>query len=351
MTVRHRMPLALAVATAALALVAAASVTTPAAAAPITTTIAAGQQLWVQGESDTSTATSTVLATLTVTTSTANETRLLEAALPVQHTRVGTVALPDRFYHDVGIRCVGAAVPAGVTGRTNLLADGTTTLTPRALVTLPTAGTHTCTLSYRLVTSQPYDDATDDVVTISGGFLRVGDPVAGWSEQCYWPTTIAAAPPQCDVTSAAEVASVKVTAADPATRRTPVRVSIPPGTVFTIRADAALTSCGGTGGNEGLCGADEGSFLTSTVTSTIGLFPQASGSGYCKPTPVDGQSGVASQTIAVKEHHTMLYHSGRWQTSSDPACTTDYIITNEIRVTAGSPIVLHRNGSLLMAHT
>lgn len=319
----------------------------PAHAATITTNVPAGEQLIVQGETPSSSGVTYVLATLNVTTSNVNEVRNLSGSIPIQHTRSGTEPLPDRFYHQASVRCVGADAPGAITGTTNLLANDTMNLTPRTLITFSSAGSYTCELRYKLTTSAVYDDTTDDVVTLSGGYVSLTDPKSAWSEQCYWPTTISQQPAQCDVSGISEVASVKIDLGQTATRRTPVRVVLPANTEFAVHADAALTGCGGTGGNEGLCGTDEGSFIPSTVSGQIRIFPQDSGDAYCPPTPMGGQGGTASMDIAVKTHHAVLYNSGRWTTSSDPACATEYVITNEISVTSGAPVIMHRNGSLL----
>lgn len=312
----------------------------------VTTNIPAGQQLIVEGETSASQATSRLLATVSVTTTIAGEIRGLRGSLPIEYTRTGTTALPDRLYHQASVRCIGVSAPAGVSHQRNLLLNDSTILAPRALVTFGAAGTYTCELRYELITSYVYNDSTDDVTTLSGGYLMATDPEPVWSEQCYWPTPVTQQPAQCDVSGVAEVASTKVLLGQTAQRRTPVRVTIPPDTEFIIYADATLTTCGGSGGNEGLCGTDEASYVPSSVSGQIRIFPQGSGDSYCMPTVV-GSDGSAQQDIAVKTHHTVLYNAGRWRTSADPACTTDYVLTNTVTVTAGSPVIMHRNGSLL----
>lgn len=336
---------AVAIATGAVAL-AAAVIAFPAEAFAVTTQIPAGQQLTVEGETSAGEGTSHLLATVSVTTTSAGEVRGLRAWLPIGYTRSGTATLPDRLYHQVSVRCIGAAAPGGVSHQRNLLLGGTTILAPRALVTFGAAGTYTCELRYKLTTSYVYDDTTDDVTTLSGGYVMVTDPEPAWSRQCYWPTTLSQQPAQCDVSDVAEVASAKIGLGQTLQRRTPVRVVIPADTEFIVYADAAITTCGGLGGNEGLCGADEASYVPSSVSGQIRLFPQGSGDSYCMPTVV-GSDGSAQQDIAVATHHTVVYNAGRWRTSADPACTTEYIITNTMTVTAGSPVIMHRNGSIL----
>lgn len=323
----------------------AATGTTSSDAARAVATVPADQQLSVQGETTASQGINRLLTTATVTTTTTNEVRALHARLPIAFTRDGAAALPDRLYHSATVRCIGAVAPGATSHQRNILLGGTTALTPRGLVMFRSPGTYTCELRYRLLTSYVYNDTTDDVTTLAGGYLIVSGPQPAWSRQCYWPTTISQQPAECDVSGVHDVASVKVLPGQTADRRTPVRATIPPGTEFVVQADVAVTGCGGHGGNEGMCGADEGSGTPSTVSGRISIAAPGSADASCAPRLIEG--GTADLDIAVKTHHSVLYNAGRWRTSSNPACSTEYFISNTVTVAAGVPVIVHRNGSAL----
>ena len=328
------------------------SLPTPATAAAATaaaTTIPEGTQLTVQGSTPAADATYVELATVNVTTSTPNETRKLRAYLPVEHTRSDADDSPDRFYMNAAVSCPGADAYPSILSIQNLLAEGTLTLAPQMLVSFPTAASYVCKVSYKISTSFVYDDATDDVVLRTGGYIAVADPLLSWVEQCYWPTGLTGVAEDCEIAGEAEAASVAIPFGR-SVDRTPLRVSIPAGTTVRVRANAALTTCGGTGGaDSSLCGDDLGSFRPSTVRSIIGVDVVGTNDPDCDPalSTDRGFDGRAWLGIPVKVHHGALANDLELITVADPGCPTVYDLVNTLTTTSGEKTISHQNGTVL----
>lgn len=178
----------------------------------------------------------------------------------------------------------------------------------------------------------------------------MSDPLPSWSKQCYWPSNASSAP-SCNVASESEVESKKI-AAGSTLVRTPVRATIPPGTDAYVYADANLTTCSGTGGDEGLCLGDEGIGTGSTVVSYIKVKPVGSTASSCLPTfsTEYDLDHYARLDLPQKVHHATLYHVLKIRTTDDANCPTSYDVTNELTAWSGQALVIsHRNGTLLFA--
>lgn len=327
----------------------AASLQPVAAHAAVSVPIAGGTNLTISYGTSVGSVTSIKLASLTVTTAAPGEVRRIRAYVPIEHNRTVTGSDPaDRFYTSMSASCSGAQDPSSIMRQTNLLAGSTALHSPRSLLVFPVAGTYTCSVAYKVVTSKMRQETVEKVFVRDGGYLVMSDPLPNWSKQCYWPANTSSAP-GCNVASESAVESKKI-AAGSTLVRTPVRAKIPPGTDAYIYADANLTTCSGTAGDEGLCLSDEGLDDSSTVVSYIKVNPVGTTAPACRPTfsTEYDLDHYARLDLPQKVHHATLYHVLKIRTTDDTTCPTSYDLTNELTAWSGqAPVISHRNGTLL----
>lgn len=159
----HRLVLAL---TAALV---AASLQPVVAHAAVSAPITSGTNLTISYDTSVGSVTSIELASLTVTTSAPGEVRRIRAYVPIEHNRTVTGSDPaDRFYTSMSAFCSGAQDPSSIMRQTNLLAGGTALHSPRSLLVFPVAGTYTCSVAYKVVTSKKKQDTVEKVLVQAG---------------------------------------------------------------------------------------------------------------------------------------------------------------------------------------
>jgi hypothetical protein len=328
----------------------------PSAAYASTTTVPAGMALTVQGETSSANAVFVSLTTHSVTTTASTEIRRIAANLPVAHTRTGTAVFPDRFYFVGKIECNSPLDGSYAVQSRNVLATETGTLSPSLLVEFPAAGTYSCDLSYKILTTAVYDVGTDAMLVGPGGAVVTDTPViTAWASQCNWASIYAGTDPSdCAYGAPGDEGAVAVRFGETSDDRTPIVVEIPSGTTLSVRAAAALSTCGGSGGGADmlLCGDSHASWRSSAARSNIVVRLIGESNPECMPTLATSQrdDGIAYVGIPVKVHHASVYNALLLTTSSAAGCSNAYEISQRITTTSGETVVMHQTGSLLYSY-